>query len=223
MSLTIIPSYKDGLKELRKNLIEMLPPASLQVFDEDAIGLDNSLENILKLSVNQKAQDFTLNNALNESINLYSRLKHNKLVLVFYRGSWCPYCNLALNQYQSVLREIKKHGAELMAISPQTPDESLSLKEKNNLGFEVLSDNGNLVARLYTTVYKNSDILLTEMKKLGIDFDQFYGDDSKEIPIPAVFIIEKDGSISFAKVEGGDYRNRVEAFEIINRLAHKDD
>lgn len=213
-----IPSYQEGLKELRSNLRDMLPLESLQVFDTDADQLGSSLGGILKVRPGDKAPDFSLTNAIGESINLYNALKDNKVVLVFYRGTWCPYCNLALSQYQSILAEIKNQGAALLAISPLTPDESLSIKEKNNLDFEVLSDNGNLVAQLYTTVFKNKEAPLGEMQKLGIDFDSFYGNDSKEIPVPAVFIIEQNGIVSYAKTEGGDYRNRTEAEEILESL-----
>jgi len=105
-----------------------------------------------------------------------------------------------------------------VAISSQTPDESLNIKEKNELNFEVLSDNGNIVARKYTTIFKNADAPVNTMTELGFDFDAHYSDDSRELPIPAVFIIEKDATVSFAKSAGGDYRNRVEALEIINAL-----
>ena len=138
--------------------------------------------------------------------------------MTFYRGTWCPYCNLQLNQYQQALPSIKNAGAQLVAISPQTPDESLNIKEKNELQFEVLSDNGNIVARQYTTVFKNGEEPINTMTALGFDFDAHYSDDSREIPVPAVFIIEQNGTISFAKTAGGDYRNRVEAADIINAL-----
>lgn len=218
MSVKTQPSYSEGLKALRSNLESMLPQESLKVFDNDANQLTNRFPTILKVKIGDKAPDFTLSNARGESINLFDQLKQNKVVLVFYRGTWCPYCNLALSQYQSMLPTIKENGANLIAVSAQTPDESLSMQEKNNLDFEVLSDNGNLVARLYTTVFRNGDAPLEEMDKLGFDFDAFYGNDSKEIPVPAVFIIEKDGHISFAKTEGGDYRNRTESLEIITKL-----
>ena len=121
-------------------------------------------------------------------------------------------------QYQQILPEIHAANANLVAISPQTPDSSLDIKEKNELQFEVLSDNGNIIARQFTTVFKNGEAPLATMRELGFDFDSFYADDSKELPVPATFIIEQDGSISFAQSEGGDYRNRVEASTIINSL-----
>jgi len=218
MTITSTPSYAEGLEELRTNLQQMLPVESLAIFDRDANQLATAFEDILKVRAGQKAPDFTLSNAIGKNVQLYSVLKSQKVVLVFYRGSWCPYCNLALSQYQAILPQITASGAKLIAISAQTPDESLSIKKKNSLEFEVLSDNGNLVAELYTTVFKNGEAPLTEMTNLGFDFDSFYGNDTKEIPVPSVFVIGQDGIITFAKSEGGDYRNRTEGQDIISEL-----
>lgn len=221
MSVNNLPTYNDNLRELRISLKEMLPKESLDVFDNDAVQLNESLNKILKVKEGDQAPDFTLANAIGKSIKLYDILNSNKVVLVFYRGTWCPYCNLALSHYQSSLQEIKKLGAELIAISPQTPNESLSIKEKNSLEFEVLSDNGNFVAQLYTKVFKNGSAPLNEMQKLGYDFDSFYGNDSKEIPVPAVFIIEQSGLISFGQSAGGDYRNRTDINSVIRSLKNR--
>ncbi len=218
MSVKEITLYSEAYGELRNNLKGMLPAHSLSIFDKDADALNSKFENILQLKVGDKAPDFTLSNAVGESIRLYDQLQTKRVILVFYRGTWCPYCNLALNHYQSFLTSFKEQGGELIAVSSQTPDESLSIKEKNNLDFEVLSDNGNLVAELFTTVFKNADAPIIEMSNLGFDFNSFYDDDSHEIPVPAVFVIEQDGRILFAKSEGGDYRNRTEAEEILEIL-----
>jgi len=211
-------SYAENLNDLRTNLGTMLPKDALEVFDKDAENLEVNHQSILKLQVGEKAPDFSLSNATDKTIKLSDLLKKGKVVLTFYRGSWCPYCNLQLVHYQNSLAEIHDLGAELVAISPQTPDESLNVKEKNELDFEVLSDNGNIIARKYTTVFKNADAPVNKMTELGFDFDAHYSDDSRELPIPAVFIIEKNAEISFAKSLGGDYRNRVEVSEIINAL-----
>ncbi|USD26161.1 MULTISPECIES: peroxiredoxin-like family protein [Flagellimonas] len=211
-------SYQENLKDLRDNLGNMLPKEALAIFDNDAESLQVNHNSILKLQEGEKAPDFSLTNAKDKTVRLSELLKKEKVVLTFYRGSWCPYCNLQLSHYQKSLDEIHDLGAELVAISSQTPDESLNVKEKNELNFEVLSDNGNMVARQYTTVFKNADAPVNTMTELGFDFDAHYSDDSRELPIPAVFVIEKDSTVSFAKSLGGDYRNRVEASEIINHL-----
>ena len=211
-------SYQANLKGLRTNLGTMLTKDAINVFDTDAENLQLNYKSVLKLQVGDKAPDFSLSNATDKTIKLFDLLEDRKVVLTFYRGSWCPYCNLQLSHYQNSLSEIHALGAELVAISPQTPDESLNIKEKNELNFEVLSDNGNIVARKYTTVFKNADAPVNTMTELGFDFDAHYSDDSRELPVPAVFIIEKDATVSFAKSLDGDYRNRVEVSEIINTL-----
>ena len=213
-----IPSYQRSLKELKGNLSNMLPEDALQVFNTDAATLDQEHTAILKLQIGDKAPDFTLSNAVDQSVNLYEILKTSRVVLTFYRGTWCPYCNLILNQYQAILPEIREAGATLIAISPQTPDESLTIKEKNELQFEVLSDNGNIITKQFTTVHPNPKRSLEKMAELGYDYDSFYAEEESELPVPATFIIEKDATVSFAKSEGGDYRNRVEPSEIINSL-----
>jgi peroxiredoxin len=213
-----IPSYQQGLQELRSRLSQMLPEEALDLFDKDAQNLQRTHTDILKVTAGSPAPDFSLSNATGEVISLKQLLDNGPVVLVFYRGAWCPYCNLQLQQYQKAIAENQSINAQLVAISPQTPDSSLSIKEKNALTFEVLSDLGNVVARKYTTVFKNSDAPLAKMEALGIDFTSFYGDDSKELPVPVVFIINKEGMVVFADTSGGDYRNRTEASEIINEL-----
>jgi peroxiredoxin len=212
------PSYNEGVKELRKSLKTMLPAEALKVFDNAAETLEEKYLSVLKLKIGDTAPEFSLPNAVGNKVSLSTLLKKNKVVLTFYRGTWCPYCNLQLNQYRQAVSEIEGLGAELIAISPQKPDESLNIEQKNELEFEVLSDKGNLVAKQFTTVFKYDNESIKTMTNLGYDFDAHYADDSREIPVPAAFIIEQDGSISFAKSEGGDYRNRVEVTAIINSL-----
>lgn len=205
-----IPSYKEGLTQLRNELSEILPADALEVFDKDAGELKQNFQEVLKVKEGDSAPDFSLSNAIGAVVRLKDQLKTGPVVLVFYRGAWCPYCNLQLQQYQQMMADPAMNGVQLLAISPQTPDNSLTVKEKNELTFEVLSDVGNIIARKYTTVFKNGTAPLAQMQELGIDFDSFYGDDSKELPVPAVFVIDMDNSIRFAASEGGDYRNRVE-------------
>lgn len=218
MEAKTIPHYQNDLQGLRTQLKAMLPQDALAVFDKDAQAMDTQYKSILKLGEGDMAPDFSLSNATGDMVRLNDLLKKGPVVLTFYRGTWCPYCNLQLAQLQGILPQIKGIGASLVAVSPQTPDNSLDIKEKNNLEFEVLSDVGNIVARQFTTVFKYGETPLNTMKELGYDFDSFYGDDSREIPIPALFIINQDSKVIYAKSEGGDYRNRVEPAEILIAL-----
>jgi len=213
-----VPSYKKGLNELNAQLNDMMPAEISSGFDQDANRLASLYVSPLIVKTGDQAPLFSLENALGKWVGLADLLEKGPVVLVFYRGGWCPYCNLQLRLYQGILTQIKLASGNLVAISPQIPDESLNMSEKNGLEFEVLSDPGNKVARHYTTVFKNSEESLNLMKNAGIDFDSFYSDDSQEIPVPAVFVIVPDGKIIFAKAESGDYRERVEPADILSAL-----
>lgn len=218
MATKSIPVYQEELQQLQLNIKTMIPQASLDIFSNDADTLAETYPSPLKLAVGDKAPLFVLPNAVNASVSLGVLLSKGPVVLTFYRGTWCPYCNLVLNGYQRILPDIKALGATLIAISPQKPGYSLTLQEKNDLQFEVLSDTGNVIAKYYVSVFKNSTESIDEAKKLGIDFYSHYEEKSGELPVPAVFIIDRLGHIIFAKSEGGDFRQRVEAGEILHAL-----
>jgi peroxiredoxin len=210
-----VPVYKEELKVLQANMASMAPKEVLDTFAKDAERMAKEFATPLKLKVGDKAPLFDLPNAINKNVSLHDLLNKGLVVLTFYRGTWCPFCNLALNAYQRILPHIKSLGANLVAISPQKPDYSLDMKQKNSLEFEVLSDVGNIVAKKYTTVFEISKEARETAAKLGLDYSVFYENKELNIPVPALFIIDKNGTIVFAKSEGGDYRIRVEPAEIL--------
>lgn len=215
---TTIPSYKEGLKGLIAQLGEMLPEDKLAVFNNDAKELAAAHTNPLKLEKGDKAPRFLLTNAKGETVSLEKILEKGPVVLTFYRGMWCPYCNLELKTYQQILPQIKDAGANLIAISPMNRDNSLSMKQTNELEFEVLSDIGNTVARQYTTVFQNPNSSIEAMAELGFDFYSFYDDKTADLPVPGVFVIDKDSTILLASSAGGDYRERTEPKDILDAL-----
>ncbi|OJJ21611.1 redoxin [marine bacterium AO1-C] len=217
-STTTIPSYKQDLQGLIAQLSEMLPAEALNTFNQDAQMLAETHTAPLKVKVGEVAPKFSLPNATGEVVALQNLLESGKVVLVIYRGTWCPYCNLALSSYQKILPEIKAAGAQLVALSLQTPDQSLDIKQKNELAFEVLSDGQNEVIAQYTTVFKNGEAPVQAMKDLGIDFHSFYETNEGVIPVPAVFIIGQDGKVQFAEFASGDYRERTEPQAILDAL-----
>lgn len=216
-----MPSYNEEKLGLQANLASMISKESLEVFNVDADQLALDFQSPLKLSVGDQVPLFQLPNAVKKIIVLQDLLTTGPVVITFYRGNWCPYCNVVLNAYQRILPDIKALGANLIAISSQNPDSSLDMQEKHNLEFEVLSDKDNKVAKQFTTIIKNSIEAVEEAQKLGVDFYSFYDDKSREIPVPAVFVIDTNGTISYAKSEGGDYRLRVEPAEILNALKNR--
>ncbi|WP_455220475.1 peroxiredoxin-like family protein [Kaarinaea lacus] len=217
-NLTTI-SYNQRRGELIEQLKEMLPTEQLAVFNQDAEQLAENYPSPLKLTVGDKAVPFSLPNPQGHQIELQSLLDKGPVILTFYRGVWCPYCNLQLKTYEEILPQITEAGATLVAISPMTPDNSVSMQEQNELQFHVLSDVGNQTSRAYTTVFKNSTAAIQAMTELGYDFYGFYGDESGEIPVPATFVINQDGDISFASSNSGDYRDRAEPKDLLTALA----
>jgi peroxiredoxin len=213
-----IPSYQEGKNQLIEHISSAIPADIKTKFDKDAARLTEQFQSPLKLRKGDKAPLFELPNATGQIVKLSDQLKNGPVVLTFYRGTWCPFCNLVLSVYQKIIPQIKERGASLIAISAQTPDHSLTMKEKNELEYEVLSDAHNEVARQYTSIFKNSAEAIAVMKQLGLDFHSFYSDNSGELPVPALYIIDKQGIVVFAGSKGGDYRERTELIEIIEAL-----
>ena len=184
-----------------------------------------AIEELLASSMIEKAfktgdkfPEVILPNAKGEQINLDDVLNENKIVLAFYRGGWCPYCNLELKALQNVLPEIEAKGAKLIAISPESPDNSLTTQEKNELSFEVLSDKNNDVARALNLVFKLPEELQDlYFNKFKIDLDSNQGNTNQELPIAATYIIERDGTISYHFLQE-DYKLRADPEEILANL-----
>ena len=169
------------------------------------------------VNVGDKAHDFSLPNVKGGNIRLYQALEKGSVVLSFYRGGWCPFCNLEFKALQEHLPEMKALGASLIGISPETPDNSLSTVEKHQLQFDVLSDVGNVVAHEYgliMTVYEEVRPLYLDW---GLNIPRVNGDDSWELPVPATYVIDMDGIVRAAHVDK-DYTKRMEPADIVAAL-----
>jgi len=211
-----------------KNIFELIPrkngkiltynPFKLIPLLLDSYRFGHIYKSDLKLNKGDKAPDFTLPNVYGENVSLYSLLDKESVILIFYRGGWCPFCNLQLRQYQNMIPQFNEYGARIVAISPEIPDRELSEDEKTDLKFEVLSDAGNSVAKKFTGILKYEGKSAEQLKKLGIDLAEINQSESGEVPIPAVFIIDKNRRVLFARSEGGDYKKRVEPQEVLSAL-----
>lgn len=208
-------SLADQLMARQQQGAKRFSPERMQAANTAITDLADS--GIIEAAVNKgdKAPDFTLPNALGESVSLYDELKKGPVILTWYRGSWCPYCNIQLHDYQASLDNIQSAGAQLMAISPELPDSALSWQEKNELEFVVLSDVGNRVAREYGVVYTIADAISANYKPGGRnDLSKYNGDESLELPLAVTYVIGMDGTIEYAFVDA-DYRKRAETSEVV--------
>jgi peroxiredoxin len=150
-------------------------------------------------------------------VNLSDLWQKETLVVVFYRGGWCPYCNLELRAWQTHLDSLKQLGAGLVAISPQTADSSLSTAEKNQLQFTVLSDTNLEVAKAFGIAFEMPENLIDLYKSFGNDLSLVNGNGRWVLPLPATYVIGRDGKIIYAHVEA-DYRVRAEPADVLARI-----
>lgn len=169
------------------------------------------------LKEGEQVPDFTLPDARGLAVTLSHLLKQGPVVIAFYRGEWCPYCNLQLHTYQQMLPQIQALGASLVAISPQSPDHSLSLAEKQALTFAVLSDAGNQVAREYGLVFTIDEAVRAAHKQIGVDLPTFNGDESWELPMPGTFVVDQSGTVRLAFVDP-NFTHRLDPSIIIAEL-----
>ncbi|MGA9638565.1 peroxiredoxin-like family protein [Flavobacterium sp.] len=162
------------------------------------------------------APNFALNNAIGNSVELNDYLKKGPVVLTWYRGGWCPYCNMTLHYLQELLPEIQLKGANLLALTPELPDRSLSTAEKHQLQFEVLSDVGNKVAAEFGIVFKLTEDVATSYQE-NFDLHGYNGDESNELPLAATYVVNQNGKIVYTFLDA-EYRNRAEGSDIIAAL-----
>jgi peroxiredoxin len=152
---------------------------------------------------------FQLTDATGNKVSLNDLLAKGAILVSFYRGEWCPFCNLELRAFQAHLDEFHQKGVTLVAVSPELPDQSLSTSEKLSLKFPVLSDVGNQLAKQLGLLFAQPDSMRTVFDKLGVDWKQRYGNDDLEVPVPATFLVDQKGIVRNTFVNP-EYRYRLE-------------
>lgn len=217
MERSTVASLSDRLAELNNTNRDALPDAALSVIDDATRTLQQCHPSAHAVGVGDTAPAFDLPNATGSSVTLANRRAEGPVVLSFYRGGWCPYCNLELQALQEAVADVEATGAQLVAISPQTPDASLSTQQKHDLSFDVLSDVGNTVADAYGLVFDLPDALVALYKEFGIDLPTANGNDSWTLPMPATFVIDTNGVVRYAFVDE-DYTQRADPNDILDVL-----
>jgi len=212
---TTTPTFAAQRDEVNAGLAEQAPAELLEAFGRiraDQAAVDYAAR---APKVGEKALDFTLLDQLGRPVSLAGVLEQGPVVLIFYRGEWCPYCNVMLRTFGLRAADFSQHGARLVAVSPQTPDNSLTMAEKHSLEFPVLSDEGGAVIGTYGLKY---EVTAHELYKAGgADLDTFNGEGRWILPAPAVFVVDREGIVRFVSVNG-DYTQRAEPDEALAAL-----
>ncbi|AXT50009.1 AhpC/TSA family protein [Aquimarina sp. BL5] len=210
-------SLTEQLKERADQSVNKYPETIHKIMNNGIANLKDSQLASKALKTGDKIPEILLPNAAGVNISIQELLVNKKVVLSFYRGGWCPYCNLELKALQQYQNEFEELGATLVAISPETPDNSLTTSEKNNLSFQVLSDIDNKIAEEFNLAFTLPKDLIEVYKGFGIDLIKSNGNEDHQLPISATYIINQDGTIIYDFIKE-DYKERADPKEIFNFL-----
>nr|WSY48753.1 AhpC/TSA family protein [Streptomyces sp. NBC_00886]WSY57511.1 AhpC/TSA family protein [Streptomyces sp. NBC_00886] len=212
----------DELASLKKELDDFAAavnrPESAKSAINDAFDEIDKRGLVPGLKIGETAPDFTLSDAKGDQVRLADRLSQGPVVLVFYRGSWCPYCNLELRAYQQALPQFQKAGASLIAISPQQPDDAMSMTEKHDLEYDVLSDVEQSVLAAYKIRFDLPPHVTEHMLDSTLAaLAKQQPEGHYSLPVPATFVLDQQGVIRARHVSMA-YRTRMEPSEALEAV-----
>ena len=202
------------LEAQKTRFVAQIPQETVDLMLQKTAELEDSGIVNNSLQVGAIAPDFDLPDPTGKRVKLSALLANGPVVLNFYRGEWCPYCNLEIRAFQQLQPEFQAANAQIVAISPEQPDSSLTMQEKHDLSFPVLNDVGNVVARRYGLIFTLDAALRPLYKSFGIDLPARNGDESYELPVPATYVIGTDGTIRYGYANA-DYTQRAEPAEVL--------
>ena len=205
------------LEEFKEQFLRTAPAGRPALYEAKIEELRTSFALEAAAGLGSIASDFRLPDVKGNLVSLSDLLLDGPVVVTFYRGGWCPYCNIQLRAYQAALPQMAALGARLVAISPQLPDQSLSTAQADELTFHVLSDVGNQTARRFGLVYSLPEELRAALRSNNKALPGINGDESWELPVPATYVIARDGRIVLAYIEV-DYRKRLGPEAILDAL-----
>jgi peroxiredoxin len=169
------------------------------------------------LFINSKAPDFKAKDQNGKEVRLKDLLKKGKVVLVFYRGQWCPYCNKYLKKLDDSLQLIQAKGATVVAITPELPENVTKTVEKTGAEYSILYDEGLKIMKAYDVEFEVPENTLTRYRNSGIKIDENNGKNGNFLPIPATYIINKESTITYRFFQS-DYKKRPSIQEILENL-----
>ncbi|RFU80737.1 thioredoxin-like fold [Trichoderma arundinaceum] len=197
------------LSNLAEGVKQNAPAPIVSIIDESIAGLKASFDKSAVIQAGATLPSFKLPNALGQEVTSESLLAKGPVLITFYRGEWCPFCNLALRSLQQHLDKFHAKGVTIVAISPELPNTSLSTTEKNELKFEVLSDVGNKFARQLGIVWDQPKSVQAVFDAFSVDLKTRNGDDSLAVPVPTTLLVDTKGVVRNIHTDP-DYMQRLE-------------
>jgi len=210
-------SLQAKLDALKANFETKAAPETFAVMHKATLELIASGQAERALKAGDRAPAFTLVDYDGKSVSSADLLRKGPLVVTFYRGVWCPYCNLDLQAIEAAAKEIRDQGAELVAISPQTAVFSRKAQRDNKLSFPILSDRSGETAATFGIRFVLPEYLQEIYKMFKIDLTEINGEPSWTLPMPGRYVIAQDGVIAYAEVNP-DYTRRPDPSELLPTL-----
>jgi peroxiredoxin len=208
----------EQVNDMKAAAASRLSAEVLSVFAADQAALTAAGIPAGSVKVGDKLSPFALPDATGQTVTLDELTADGPAVLVFYRGGWCPYCNLALRTYESdLLPQLSAYSARLVAISPETPDASLTTQEKDDLTYAVLSDSGLQLADTLGITFDPSEDGLAAQRSFGLDISATRSNGGTRLPMPTVLIVDRDQTVRFVDIHP-DYTGRTEVNDIVAAL-----
>jgi len=213
-------SLLHDIKEFQKEMTPTMPADAVATMQQETATLVASGIAAQAKQVGDNAPDFILENSRGEQVAMQNLLRQGVLVVNFYRGAWCPYCNLELKAWDNALTKLNTLGANMVSITPNTKEKSAAMLQENHFGFDILWDCDNQVAKDYGLVFTLPEILRAIYQGFGIDLPSFDGNNRYELPMPATYVIDTDGTIIHTFVDA-DYTKRIDPQVILTFLKEK--
>ncbi|MFZ0295805.1 MAG: peroxiredoxin-like family protein [Candidatus Sulfotelmatobacter sp.] len=214
---TEIRPLREIFAERRELISKYVPPQTQAVHAATIAALKQQCLAANILPVAAKIPEFQLQDHNNKTVSSSDLLATARLVLCFIRGRWCPFCVAQMEAMNLLMPEIEQAGATLVAISPQTVQQSFFMRDQHKLRFPLLSDPGNKVSKQFGLAYRVPDEQKAIYQRAFVNLPFVNGDDSWQLPIPANYVIERDGTVLYASADE-DYRDRPEPEEIVRLL-----
>lgn len=206
------------LDNLKLQLSEQLPDSINKAFEDSIRDLQVNKIGESSFQKGDSLPAFSLSNIEGEVITSDILLESNEqLIIAFFRGSWCPYCNLELKALQGVLPQIKAKRAALVAIWPQSSDKSAAMLARTPLDFDILTDRDNQYAKELNIAFDVQDFVLHYYQQLGVNLSEYNDSNENTLPIPAVFVVDKNRTVTFSCIDA-DYTRRVDLEQLLNSL-----
>ncbi len=212
------PTIAEQSQQVKNATAKNLPADVVAIFDHDVQDLIGQGVPAAAIKVGDRMPTFSLTDANGGQVSLAQLVAGGPAVIVFYRGGWCPYCNVALRTYQrELVPTLGDFGARLVAISPQSPDQSLSTQQKAELDFTVLSDPGSRLAQSIGIAFQQPDDVLAAQRQPGLNLADVNAEGSTLLPRPTVLIVGEDLRVRFVDVQS-DFTSRTEVATILKGL-----